>query len=126
MYCSGGCSSSMLVDLFLYHYGCNYKNKNLLLYRYINNVILISTDNAYCLLPVEYPAHLTLTCNNLNNNLINFLDLKILLHSNKIFIDIYHKRKDFSFHMNTFTNYNSCLHASVYQNILLNHLFHIK
>ena len=101
---------------------------NVPIYNYIDTdgIILISIDNANCSLPLKYPAYLTLTCNNLNNNLINFLDLKILLHSNKIFIDIYHKRKDFSFHMNTFTNYNSCLHASVYQNILLNHLFHIK
>ena len=69
----GRCSSSMLVYLFLNHYECNYKNNNLQLYRYIY-IILISIDNANFSLPVKYPAYLTLTCTNLNNNLINFLD----------------------------------------------------
>ena len=40
--------------------------------------------------------------------------------------DIYDKHKDFDFNVNTFTNFNSCMHLSVYRNILLNHLFRIK
>ena len=36
------------------------------------------------------------------------------------------KHRDFHFKVNTFTNFNSCMHLSVYRNILLNHLFRIK
>ena len=36
------------------------------------------------------------------------------------------KRRDFDFKVNTFTNFNSCMHLSVYRNILLNHPFCIK
>ena len=71
----GGCSSSMLVDLFLYHYECKYENNNLQLYRYID-IILISIDNGNCSLPVKCSTYLTLICSNLYNNLINFLKLK--------------------------------------------------
>ena len=63
----------------------------------------------------QFPTDLTLICNNLNNNVINFLDLKILLHNNNIFIDIFDKRKEFSFQVNAFTSFNSCLHLSIYK-----------
>ena len=68
----------MLEDLFLYHYECNYKNNNLQLYRYIDYIILISVNEANCLIPVKYPAYLILTSKNLYNNVINILELKIL------------------------------------------------
>ena len=116
----------MVADLFLYHYECNYKNNSLLLHRYIDDIVLNSIDNANFSLPVIHSAYLALTFNNLNNNVINFLNLKILLHNNKIFIDIYDKREDFSFQVNIFTGFNSCLHLSVYRNILFKQLFRIK
>ena len=37
-----------------------------------------------------------------------------------------HKWNDFLFNANPFTNFSSCLHLSVYRNILSNYLFHIK
>ena len=64
----------MLADIFLYHYECDYKIKNLHLYRYIDDIIFILIDNVNCSLPVNYPAYLTVACNNLSNNLKNFLD----------------------------------------------------
>ena len=38
----------------------------------------------------------------------------------------YDKCKDFSFKVNAFSSFNSCIRISVYRNTLLNHLFHIK
>ena len=55
----GGYYSSMLVNLFLYHFEWNCINDNLQLYRYIGDIILISFDNANCSFPVKYPAYLT-------------------------------------------------------------------
>ena len=81
----------------------------------------MSIDNTNFSFPVKYPACLTLTCSNLNNNALNYLDLKLLLHNNNIFIDLYDKHKDFSFQVNIFTCFNSCFRLSAYRNILLNH-----
>ena len=55
------CSSSMLADLFLYYYECSYIYNSLHLYRYINDIILISTDNITCSFSVAYPSYLKLT-----------------------------------------------------------------
>ena len=51
----GGCSFSMLVDLFLYHYEGKCKNNyaTIKLYRYVDDIILISSNNANCSLPVK-------------------------------------------------------------------------
>ena len=58
----GGCSSSMLAaDLFLYYYECNYINNSLHLYRYIEDIIIISTDNITFSIQVAYPSYLNLT-----------------------------------------------------------------
>ena len=123
----GGCSSSMLADLFLYYYEKTFtNNNNLHFFRYIDDIIIFSTDYTQCELPVTYPSYLSLTKNILTNNSINFLDLKIILKNKLLSIDIYDKRKDFNFKVNMFTNFNSCMHLSVYRNILLNHLFRIK
>ena len=86
-----GCSSSMLADLFLCCYGCNYINNSLHLYRYFDDIIVISTDNITCTVPVTYPSYLKLTENTLQNNTKNFLDLKFIIKNHKIYIDIYHK-----------------------------------
>ena len=48
--------------------------RELIINRYIGDIILISFDSANCSLKVKYPANLTLTYNNLNNNVVNFLD----------------------------------------------------
>ena len=39
---------------------------------------------------------------------------------------MYDKCKEFYFKVNTFTNFNSCMHLSAYQNIPLNHLLCIN
>ena len=72
----GECSSSMLVNFFLYHYECNYKNNNLQIYKHINEIILIFIHNANFLLPVKYAAYLKLACTILYNNLIHFFRFK--------------------------------------------------
>ena len=92
----------------------------------IDGIILISTDNLTCSIPVAYPSYLKLNENTLQNNILNFLDLKLFLKNHKIYTDIYDKRNDFSFNVKSFTKFSSCLHLSVYRNILSNHLFHIK
>ena len=57
---------------------------------------------------------------------LQFLDLNIHLINNKLYLDIYDKWTDFKFNVNTFTHFNSCLHTSVYRNIILNHLYRFK
>ena len=88
--------------------------------------ILISTDSKTCSIAVAYPSYLKLTENTLQNSIINFLDLKLILKNHKNYTDIYDKRNDFSFNVNSFTKFSSCLHLSVFRNILSNHLFLIK
>ena len=63
----GGCLSSMLADLFLYYYKCSYINNSLTLHRYINDIIIISTDNINSSIPDAYPSYLKLTENTLHN-----------------------------------------------------------
>ena len=100
----GGCSSSMLAGLFLYYYKSNYINISLHLYRYIDDII--STDNITCSIPVAHPSYLKLTENTLKNNIINYLDLKLILKNHKIYTDTYDKQNDFLFNVNSFTNFN--------------------
>ena len=58
----GGCPSSMLADLFLYHYEKNFtNNKNLHFFKYIDDIKIFSTDYTQCVLPVNYPSYLSLT-----------------------------------------------------------------
>ena len=52
----GGGSSSMLGNIFLYYYECNYINNYLHLYRYIDYIILDSTDNITCSVPATYSS----------------------------------------------------------------------
>lgn len=123
----GGCTSSILADLYLYHYESNFMNNDILLYRYIDDIILLYTNDCKIYdLPVKYPRNLELTKNLLSNNTISFLDLHIYLNDSKIDTNIYDKRSDFNFRVNLFTHFNSCLHISIYRNIILNHLFRIK
>ena len=68
----------------------------------IDGIILISTDNLTCSIPVAYPSYLKLNENTLQNNILNFLDLKLIFKNHKIYTDIYDKRKDFSFSVNCF------------------------
>ena len=100
----------------------------IVIYAYIGTLMMLflSIDSANCSFPVKYPGYLTLTCNKFNKNVIDFLDLKILLHKNKKIIDIYYKCKDFSFQVNTFTSFNFWFHLSVYRIILLKYLLRIK
>ena len=98
----------MLADLFLYYYENNYINNSLHLYRYIDDIILTSTEDLACSIPVTYPSYLKLTENTLQNNIINFLDLKLLIKNHKIYTNIYDKRNDFSFNVNSFTEFSSC------------------
>ena len=67
------------------------------MYRYIDDIIIISTDNLTWSIPVVYPCYLKLTENTLQNNIVNFLGLKLILKNHKIYIDFYDKRNDFSF-----------------------------
>ena len=55
------CSSRMMADLYLYYHEkifTNNNNNNIHLYRYVDNIILISTNSFNCLFPVNYPANL--------------------------------------------------------------------
>ena len=103
----------------MFRISTEYLNFNAYIYIYIY-------DNLNCSIPVAYPSYLKLTKNTLQNNSINFLDLKLIIKNHKIYTDIYDKRNDFSFNVNSFTNFSSCLHTSVYRNILSNYLFRIK
>ena len=96
------------------------------IYTYIYDIIIILIDNINCSIPVAYSSYLKLTENILQNTITNFLDLKLILKNGKIYTDIYDERNDFSFNANSFINFSSCLHLSVYRNLLTNHLFCIK
>ena len=53
----GGYSSSMLADLFLYQFEKTFtNNNNLRSFRYIDDIIIFSTNHTKCVLPVSYPS----------------------------------------------------------------------
>lgn len=87
------------------------------------------------LLPVHYHKNLQLSKNELADNEIHFLDLKIIINEkNNLKFDVYDKLHDLRLKVNVFTHYNLCLLKSVYINILfslallirLNIFFHVK
>ena len=65
----GECSSSMMADLFLYHYEKNFTtNNNIHLHKYIDDIIIFSANHSKCLFPVKYPPYLNLTKSILKNS----------------------------------------------------------
>ena len=93
----------------------------------LHNIIsILSNDILTFDLPVKSPSDLILTSNVLQNNCLHFLDLNIHLLNNKLHLEIYNRRTDFKFNVNTFAHFKSCLHVSVYRNIILNHLYRIQ
>ena len=56
---------SLCMYIYLYYYKNKYINNSLHLYRYIDDIIVISTDNISCSIPVKYPSYLKLTENTL-------------------------------------------------------------
>lgn len=84
------------------------------------------STHSYCI-PVRHTNNLALTDIYVINNFINFLHLKIYLNDNSsLLINIYDKRRDFKFHINYFTYFQSCMHISVFRNFRKNHLFGIN
>ena len=90
-------------------------------YSYIDDIIIYYlNDYNFTNLPIYYPVILTIGKNSIVSNSINFLDLRIFINfSNNVKYDIYSKYKNFSFSVNLFTHYSTCLHKSVFTNILL-------
>lgn len=71
------------------------------------------------LLSVHYHKNLQLRENELADNEIHFLDLKIIINEeNNLKFDLYDKLPDFRFKVDLFTHYILCLLKSVYINIL--------
>ena len=82
-------TSRLLADLYLHHYESKFKNNNTLLFRYIDDYILISFNDVLTFdLPVKYPLNLKLTFNVVQNNYLHFLDLNIHLLNTKIHLNI--------------------------------------
>ena len=58
----GCCTSSVLADLYLLHYEFKFKNNNVLRLKYIDDTVLISSNDVLTFgLPVKYPSNLMLT-----------------------------------------------------------------
>lgn len=115
------------VYLYLYYDVKILINNNVLLYMYLDDIILIDTGvtESFCP-PVAYPIDLKQTHNYLTNISFNFLDLKIYIkYIDWLLIDIPIKIIDFKLHINSFAYLHSCMHTSVFLNILISkhHLF---
>ena len=100
----------MLTDLYLHRYETEFKNNNIFLFRYIDDITLISSNDVITFhLPIKYPFNLMLSSNLLQNNCLHFLNSNIHLLNNKLQQDIYDKRTDLKFNVNIFTHFKSCL-----------------
>lgn len=123
----GNQSSSLLADLYLNFYEQSLVTNNFIMYRYIDDILILNLTNNPITVPVSYPSELELIENIPKHpKQIDFLDIQINISNNKLLFNIYNKRKDFKFHVNTFTNYHSCLHKTIFKNIILNQLNRIK
>lgn len=81
------CTPRIFPYLYLYLYEHTYCNDNILMYRYIEDINLIETDNSNITsLPVDYPTTFELTKNLLFHNTVNILDLEIKLLENKRYL----------------------------------------
>lgn len=127
----GGTASSILADLYLYSYEQKIKNKktNTHIFRYIDDILTLNLEipNTDFEFPIKYPRNIELIKNKSKNNIVNFLDLSIKINKkHHLNFEIYDKRLDFPFKVNSFTHFTSCIHKSVYRNITVNHLIRIK
>jgi len=101
-------------------------NKSIHLYRYIDDLIVFQhASSSQFGFPISYPKELELVENPCLNNCIHFLDLKIQ-YSHELNFDIYDKRLYFPFKVITFTPFHSCLHKTVFRNVLINFLLRIS
>ena len=87
----GSYTSSLLADLYLHHYESKFESNSLLLFRHIDDIILIPTNDVLTYdLFVKFPSNLLLT-SSVQNNCLHFLHLNFQLINNNISIDIYDK-----------------------------------
>jgi len=123
----GGKNSSILADLYLFYYETKHNyNQYYTIFRYIDDILIVNLNDNNTF-PIKYPNMLELVKGNSDNKIANFLDLSLHINNKKIIeIDIYDKRSAFTFNVNTLTYFHSCVHTSVFKNIIINHLIRIK
>lgn len=89
------------------------------MFRYLDDLLLIfeiSQDNFDINF---YPKELELVdSSNGNDQSIDFLDLSISIHSNSISTNIFDKRNSYHLKINKITDFRTCLHTSVFRNII--------
>jgi len=123
----GGKNSSILADLFLSYFESNQSyNNNNYIFRYIDDILIVNLCDGLSF-PIKYPVELELLKSNKNNTHANFLDLSLYINKNNLLeINLFNKRDEFKFNVNSLTYFHSCVHKSVFKNIITNHLNRIK
>ena len=107
--------SSAFANLFLYYYEKDLGD--IILYRYIDDIIVINCEDFYKYVNEIYPPDLILKRTDTEGN-ICFLDLKIKKSNGDWLIGIYDKRQDFCFKVSNLTHWSSCIDSKVLKNIL--------
>ena len=123
----GGCSSSMLANLYLLYYELSFTSSDYNIYRYVDDLICIVYSDNYTLDIDFYPDNLELIPNEASicDN-VNFLDMNLIIDSsNRIVTNIYDKKDNFNFNVNKLLPFNSCNSIQLFRNIILNQLFRI-
>jgi hypothetical protein len=121
----GGNCSSILADLYLYCFELEYNTSNhIYLKRYLDDIISFNFSTLDLPDFSFYPPELELIDNDDSNN-CNFLDLNINNLTQPITTNIYDKKLCFDFIPINFITFNSCLHISVYKNILIGQIIRI-
>ena len=117
----GGSISSILCNIYLSYYEDKQTFDDFILYRYIDDVLVVSQilDN-YNL--SFYPCNLQLVKNKKENEFTQFLDVNIKTSDNRLVYKIFDKKDTFNFPVIKFQHYFSCLHKSVFRNIIVTYL----
>ena len=113
----GCCYSSAFANIFLFYYETNFIKYKVNYFRYIDDIIVFNCDNFEDISLFINPKELVFKNTN-SNNYCSFLDLKISFINNNYLINVYDKRLDFNFKVNTLTNWSSCISRKVLKNIL--------
>jgi len=118
--------SSAFANLFLHFYENKYfLNSNIIIFRYIDDLLVYNCDNFSDIFKDIYPDVLNLKKTS-NDNIINFLDLKIKIVDSTCQVGLYDKRKDFNFKVKSLANWDSNLSKKVFRNITVSQLTRIN
>jgi len=88
------------------------------LFRYVDDLLAVNIPNTMQLAKEMYPSELTLNDTTVNNSEVNFLDLNMQIHQNRLLCKVYNKTDDYTFQITRYFHSTSNMPARMPYGVL--------